>query len=148
MIEIKSIDFNGLEGAIRAAYLGDYDLIDKFHIQRYTEIEEAVNSELQIISNTSSKVPANFWEVIKDGESIGYFVTLPNTLYSFGINKNHRTEETKVKIWGAIVEIINGNFVCLLYPNNVRAITWLKKCGMVEVPDVEPTAITLLYHKN
>ena len=68
MIEIKSIDFNGLEGAIRAAYLGDYDLIDKFHIQRYTEIEEAVNSELQIISNTSSKVPANFWEVIKDGE--------------------------------------------------------------------------------
>lgn len=147
MIEIKEVDFIGLEAAIRAAYSGDDDLLEKYHIEKY-ELEQAVEKELEIISRTSISAPARFWEATESDESIGYFVTLPNTLYSFGLNKNHRNTETKDRLFSAIVEIIGGSFVCLLYPNNVRAITWLKKCGMVEVDEVEPTAITLLYHKN
>lgn len=147
MIEVKKISFKNLEPAIRKAYEGDSDLLEKYHIET-CQLDEAVQTELSIINRVRCVTKIEVYIVNSGNEIIGYFVTLPNNLYSFAINKNYRNKEVLTELWDSIKTVLNHSFICMLYPNNLRAIKWLKKCGMTEVDGVEDGAITLLYHNK
>jgi len=77
---------------------------------------------------------SKFDKIVFDNEIIGYVFYFKNLLISFGINKNHRTKEKLSSAFEQIKNNFNGDFESYMWERNERAINWLKKCGMVEVP--------------
>lgn len=145
MIELKKISKFDLAKAIRIAYEGDTDLLEKYHVDKFS-LDGAVASTLNMIYQTVEweDLEMEYYNVMFDGDVIGYICTYPNNLYSFGINKSYRKKEVLLGWWDAVKSIFNGKFITMLYPNNTRAINFLKKRGMVEVDGVENHCVTLL----
>jgi hypothetical protein len=83
-----------------------------------------------------------------DGEEIGYVCKIPNNLYSFGININYRTKDNLIEFWERVKELMGDSFICMLFPQNTRAVEFLKKQGMQEVIGVENNCTVLLNIKE
>lgn len=147
MIELVEIMIFELRGFVEAAYEGDDDLLTDYHIRPMT-YEEAVEETLAMISITSVGITMRYFGVLMDGDKIGYLVTFENNLYSFSINIDYRCKSVLTEFWEHIVGVLGDSFICMLYPNNTRAINWLSRCGMIEIEDVEPDCVTLLKVKE
>lgn len=145
MVELKKISKFDLPKAVRIAYEGDAELFEKYHVGKF-DLDGAVASTLNMIFQMVEweDLEMDYYSVMFNGEAIGYICTYPNNLYSFGINKKYRKKEVLLDWWEAVKSIFNGKFITMLYPNNTRAIRFLKKMGMVEVDGVENNCITLL----
>lgn len=135
-----------LKKYVEIAYKDDNDLLTKYHIDNYN-FEQAVDVTMQMISLTSKDVKMSFFGVVNNNENIGYLCVFSNNLYSFGINIHNRSKEVLSQFWIHIKEVLGNSFISMLFPNNTRAINWLKRCGMVEVPEVEQNCVTLLNFK-
>ncbi len=71
-------------------------------------------------------------------------------LYSFGVHPDFRTHENLQRFWEHLTRE-HEEFICYLYDNNIRAINWLKRMGMVQeskVVEVKKTAIKLRLTKQ
>lgn len=143
MIRVHQISKKRLKEFVEVAYKGDGELLDKYHVKKYT-FEEAVNETVRMIEITAKGLFMKYYAVCLDEIRIGYLALFSNNLYSFGINIKYRTPEILSDVWSNIKRILGNSFICMLYPNNTRAINWLKRCGMIEVPEVEESCITLL----
>lgn len=130
MIELLPLKYE-LKKYVEIAYNGDEDLLKKYHIAEYS-LCEAVDETLSMIYQTSLEVDMKHLGVYNDCKIIGYVSYFQNNLYSFGINIEYRTKEVLSVFWEEIKSILSHSFICMLYPNNTRAIEWLKKCGMKE----------------
>lgn len=128
MIELTRLEYE-LKRYVEAAYRGDEDLFNKYHVAKYT-FEEAVEETLRMIYETSLEVEMSYFGVVEEGKIIGYLCTHPNNLYSFGINIHYRTKDVLSQFWEKIKEVLGVGFMTVLYPNNSRAIEWVKRCGM------------------
>jgi len=144
MIELKKIGIFDLQKYIYIAYEGDCELLEKYHVEKFEIEEHAAMSTLNMIRLTSNDVEMRNYGVYDNGKAIGYLCVFDNFLYSFGINKKQRQMNVLVDFWENILYVLGKSFITMLYPNNTRAINWLKKCGMVEVKEVETNCITLL----
>lgn len=128
----NTISIEKLRSSIEIAYKGDEDLLEKYHVAVFS-FDEAVNSTLGMIKETSKEIIILSYSVcMNDGKEIGYVSLAKNNLYSFGVNIEYRTKEVLKDFWDKINEVMNEGFICTLYPNNTRAINWLKCCGMVQ----------------
>lgn len=145
-MKLTQVDFESLKEYIEIAYEEDEKLLSQYHIQECS-FEEAVDMTCKMIEYTAHGLDMKYFGVMIGENKIGYLCTLPNNLYSFGVNINFRTKDILKVFGGLIVEKLGDSFICMLFPNNWRAINWLEKCGMKIVPDVEENAVTLLYHK-
>lgn len=145
MVNIVGTTDFGLRRYVETAYAGDEDLLSKYHVSKY-DFESAVNETMRMISYTSKGVDMMYFGVTLNDERIGYLCCFKNNLYSFGINIQKRTKEILSEFWGKVKEVLGNSFICMLYPNNTRAINWLKKCKMEEVESEEDNCVTLLYH--
>lgn len=143
MVKLKQIDIFELRNYVKIAYIGDYELLDKYWGQNFN-LDDAVNETMRGIETTSKQVKMNHFAVTNDNDDIGYLSCFHNNLYSFSINIKYRTGDILIQYWSKIKEVLGDKFICMLYPQNTRAIRFLKKQGMVEVPDIEPNCITLL----
>lgn len=143
MIRIEKISNFELRDLVEIAYRGDSDLLDKYWGDDFS-LEEAVNETMWMINEVAKEAPMEYFAVLKDDEEIGYVCKIPNNLYSFGININYRTKENLSDFWERVKEVMEDGFICMLFPQNVRAINWLKKMGMVEVEGVENNCTVLL----
>jgi len=145
MVNIIKISKFDLAKYIQIAYDGDTDLLEKYHVDKY-DLMGAVSKELSIIYKTVEweDKEMDYYKVMFNDFPIGYICTYPNNLYSFGINKEYRSKEILKEWWKKVRDIMGGKFITLLYPNNTRAINFLKKQGMVEVEGVEDNCVTLL----
>lgn len=143
MIELKQIESNELKQLVEIAYKGDNDLLDKYWGEDFS-LEEAVNETMMMIRTISEEVEFNHYSVVSDGEEIGYVSCFPNNLYSFGININYRTKDNLLEFWDRTKDVMGESFICMLYPQNERAINFLKKQGMKQVDGIEPNCVTLL----
>ncbi len=146
MVSIKKITKFELPDYIKIAYEGDEDLFKKYHVEEF-DFKDAVNSTVGMIDLISQQVQMVYFKIQEDSNDIGYLVVFKNNLYSFGINKNYRTAKILFEFWSYIKKILGDSFICMLFPNNTRAINWLIKCGMSIVEGVEETAVTLIYNK-
>lgn len=144
MIELTPLKYD-LKKYVEIAYKGDNDLLNKYHVAEYT-FEEAVQETLLMIEITSFGIDMKNYAVLKDERIIGYLSCFKHNLYSFGINIKYRTSNTLSEFWDKVREILGNSFITMLYPNNTRAIAWLKRCGMQQVDEVEENAVTLIYH--
>ena len=125
----KGLHIEELEEFIKSAFLNDDDIVSIY------DKNVPVNNTEDVCKNvyekiTSLKETPQMRGVYADGVKIGYFVFMPSILISFGININYREYKYLIRFWGLIKEEINTNFQCYLFDYNVRAIQWLKKCGM------------------
>jgi len=143
MITLTEISLSELRKYVEIAYRGDLDLLDFYWGENFS-LEEAVNETMFLINQVAEEIDVDCYSVENDGEEIGYIVKFPNNLYSFSININHRTKKNLIEYWERIKEVMEEGFICMLYPQNSRAINWLKKCGMVEVKGVQQELVTLL----
>lgn len=148
MIELKKISKFELPELIMAAYKGDESLLNQYHVEIFT-LEQAVESTLWMIETTEENEGKNMehYSVSCDGEPIGYVSIFPNMLYSWGLNKEYRSEDIKQDFWESICDILEGKFIVMLYPNNTRAINFCKRQGMIEVENIEQNCVTLLNTK-
>lgn len=143
MIDLVEIMIFELKGFIECSYEDDEELLTKYHIDTFT-FEEAVDETMSMIAIAGIGINMRYFGVIKDVEKIGYLCVFENNLYSFAINIEYRTKDVLSDFWDAIIDILGTSFITMLYPNNTRAINWLKKCGMVTVEGVEDNCVTLL----
>lgn len=143
MIRIEKISNFELRDLVEIAYRGDSDLLDKYWGDDFS-LEEAVNETMWMINEVAKEAPMEYFAVLKDDEEIGYVCKIHNNLYSFGININYRTKDNLIEFWEKVKEVMEDGFICMLFPQNVRAIKFLKKMGMVEVEGVENNCTVLL----
>jgi len=97
-----------------------------------------------MVKTVNKEVEVECYSVVLDGEEVGYVCKIPNNLYSFGININYRKKDILIEFWDRVKELMEDSFICMLYPQNTRAISFLKKQGLVEVEGVENNCTVLL----
>lgn len=81
---------------------------------------------------------------------VGFAIINPSSklLYSFGIKKECRDDVHLSEFFDFIRTYLKNEFSCLLYKRNTRAISWLKKCGMVDSGIWFDSNITILKYKK
>lgn len=148
MIKTEKISTFELPDLVKIAYMGDGDLLLYYWGEDYN-LEEAINATLNAIKYQENEgIEFNHYAVIEDEQEIGYISCFPNNLYSFGININRRTKEVLKEFWERVKEIMGDSFICMLFPQNQRAIEFLKKQGMQEVSGIEEDCVCLLNINN
>lgn len=147
MIILEKISNFELEPLVELAYRGDDDLLLKYWGDDFN-LKDAVNETMWMVREVSQEAPMDYYAVILDDEEIGYVCKIPNNLYSFGININYRTKNNLIEFWDKVKEVMEDSFICMLYPQNERAIRFLKKQGLVEIEGIEPNCTVLLNVNN
>ncbi len=143
MVILEEITKQELPDLIRIAYEGDKDLLDKYHVDKF-DIHGAVASTLFMIAETENGVDMTHYKVALGDISIGYISVFENFLYSFGINKEYRKKEILIEWFEKVKEVLGYKFITMIYPNNSRAINFLKKQGMKIVNGIKEDVITLI----
>lgn len=129
MIRLIEIPKSELKEYVQLAYIGDEELLSKYHIDNFTLLE-AVNSTMDMVDVSAKTLRLTFFKVIFNDSSIGYVVVSGNHLYSFAIAIEYRTKQILKEWWQRVTEILGQQFTCLLFSNNTRAIDYMKKRGM------------------
>jgi hypothetical protein len=133
---------------IGIAFHQDYDLINQYHVVEKGTYEQCVDDTFNKIIEATEELPLEWYLLRSDNrEIIGYCVVSKayNFLYSFGINKNHRTSYNLTTWFFGITELLQNNFVCGLWAKNKRAIDFLCRNGM-EIFKKEENIIHLKYN--
>ena len=143
MLVLRKISKFDLRKYVEISYRGDNDLLDYYWGDGFS-LQEAVNETMFGINQVSEEVEMSHYAVLNNDEEIGYVSKFPHNLYSFSININHRKKENLTEFWERIKEVMEEGFICMLYPQNVRAANWLEKCGMVRVEGVENNCVVML----
>lgn len=143
MINLEKISSFELRKLVEIAYRGDNDLLEHFWGEDFS-LEEAVNETMNMVKRVAEEVKMDYYCVVDDEEEIGYVCCFPNNLYSFGINIQFRTKNVLSEFWDRVKEVMGDSFICMLFPQNTRAIKWLEKCGMVRVDGVEENCVVML----
>lgn len=129
-MRIEKINTEELKYFISSAFWDDNELISLYDKNVPVKfIEDVCDNVYEKISSLTEK--SSIRGVTDDeGFPIGYFAFEPQALISFGININYRNKVNLVEFWEHIKKEIGTTFSCYLFDYNVRAINWLKKCGM------------------
>jgi len=147
MIKFEKITIFELRVLVEISYRGDIDLLDKYWGDDFN-LEEAVNETMFMVKTVNEETEVECYAVVLNDEEIGYVCKIPNNLYSFGININYRKKDVLIEFWDKVKELMEEGFICMLYPQNERAINFLKKQGMIEVSGIEENCIVLLNINN
>jgi len=145
MIRIKKISKGEVPELIRLSYEGDNDLLEKYHVGKYT-LGQAVIVSCQMMEFKSKKEKLSYYKVIFRDKPVGYFITYEKHLFSFGIAMNFRTKEILTSWFDSVKKVLGDMFTTELYDNNTRAIKFLQKQGMkVALHNEKSRIVTLQY---
>jgi len=147
MITVKKISIHSLPELIKTSYEGDKDILESQHIAKFTEVEPAAASTFGMIKDMAAEKKLNCYKVVYQKKPIGYFVTFDKFLFSFGINIKFRQKEILTKWWREVVQSLEKNFLCILYPHQQKAIQFLRKNGMVILEVDKENNSVILIHK-
>lgn len=145
MVTVKKVDKERLEYLVRISYKDDIEGFNKYHLEKYS-YEEAVQKTLGMAEGMAEQTELNYFEVLFNETPIGYFITFTECLYSFAIAKHYRVKYSVLNEWWELVKsTLASVFVCIIYRNNTRAISFLQRMGMVETEsDFEDSNIITL----
>lgn len=130
MVELIEIPKNQLWELIFIAYIGDIDLLERFHVDEFKLAETATDSTFEMIEITEKEMQLTYYGVYLKEKPIGYVIVSGNHLYSFAINIEYRIKSILKEWWLKVKKILGNHFTCLLFSNNGRAINYLKNRGM------------------
>jgi hypothetical protein len=144
MVTFVKILPDSLRPAIKAAFEGDIDLIDKYHV---------VNGDLQIcvedterrIQEVSENDPLEFFALYYGKVLIGFTVIGDSFLLSFGINIRYRVKYVVLGWWNWVSKLLDYEFATWIFKKNTRTIEFLKRNGMKIVQDNNDEYYNLVY---
>lgn len=148
MIRLVKISKPELLESVAISYEGDNDLFEKYHIAQM-DFMNCVVATMGMILDTAKEKDLTYYTVMYNKNKIGYVVVFEDFLYSYGINIKFRKKNILISWWAEVVKIMKGKFITMLYLNNERAISFLKKQHMVVMQeDKENNYITLMYNSS
>ena len=133
MISIKRVSKSQLAEYVDIAYRGDTDLLEKYHTQKHKSVEGAVFSTMLMIDDASKQLEMKYYKICWRSKPIGYFAVFDKFLYSYGINIKFRSPEIHESWWREVKRVLGKGFMSMIYDNNERALSFLKRNGMVEL---------------
>jgi hypothetical protein len=151
MVELKTISSGFLGSAIHFAFKGDWQLIHHYHLVN-GDLADCVKSTFYEIDKVSREGTAleyfgiYYTDPRKQTILIGFTVTGPKILLSFGINLKYRSKEIVLEWWQCVLTWLSGEFVTWLFKKNTRAIAFLTRNGM-EISEDNGDYVTLLHLK-
>lgn len=130
-VTFSEIGIDSLLVYILSSFDGDEKLCSKYHINN-SEYYELCASDTysRIIELSKERVgKLSIFGIKKSDSKIGFVVILKelNTVYSFGLNIKHRTQEIKKELLDFISSFLNGKVKVFLYKKNIPAILFLLK---------------------
>lgn len=139
---VREVNTLKLVEYIKSAWEGDVNL-HVFYDRSLNEksLDNMVrDTHLKILDLYNQEIGLSFYGIEHDDKMIGFIVLNDkfNYLYSFGVRHDFRKKEVLEPLFVYISRKLNENFTCLMNECNTRAIRWLIKCGMVEVPLLNP----------
>lgn len=147
MIKFEKISLDELKKLIYLSCENDNELVEKYHSlnlnknKSYT-LEDCVNETFERIVNAEEEVGVDIYKVLYQGEEIGYVALFEDILYSYAIAMKYRTKEILSLWWKGICELLDGEFVTMIYSNNTRCLNFLLRNNM-EVVETEDEIIML-----
>jgi hypothetical protein len=135
-VTLEPIPKEALQVYLSAAFSGDHDLLTKYHISPGT-LEHCAGHTLGLIDGVRDfyKEDMETYVVVLDKEiPIGYTVlikneTIPNEVYSFGINIEHRSKENLLSWLSEIKKKLGEPYYIVLWSKNTRAIKFFERNG-------------------
>lgn len=131
MVELTPILPTELLQYITLSYFEDYKLFELYHIRQFNTCMEACEATALMIAEAHTQVELSYYKVVWNGQEIGYTVTFDKCLYSFAINIRFRQAVILREWMEAVKNIFNNYFYCSLYSNNIRAISFMKRHGLI-----------------
>jgi hypothetical protein len=123
---------------IKECYVGDDDLINKYHILAPTTIELATANTVQVLVNAGMTNKYTLYSVFWKGELMGYYgieiaVVAQGKvpmLTGFCIKKQFRSKEMKKKFFDIVREhFVEKRILTAIYDKNTRALSFISKNG-------------------
>lgn len=141
------IGFDELKPLVELGFGDDQELMDRYQ-QLPTEFEETVQRNLDNILGISKLYALEYFKVYWGNDVIGFTVLCLETklLCSFGINIKYRKKEILLSWIDTVNQRFDGEFCCLLWNQNKRAIEFLHRNGM-EIQRVEESYTVLVKNK-
>lgn len=150
---IREVNTLKLVEYIESAWKGDVNL-HVFYDRSLNEksLENMVrDTHDKILDLNNQQSGLSFLGIEHDDIKIGFIVLNEqfNFLYSFGVRHDFRDKDMLEPIFFYIRKKLKDNFFCLMNECNTRAIRWLKKCGLSEIPSLSPSKniVYLKYQK-
>lgn len=127
-MQISKINRKVLQEAIAISFYQDkvaFDMYDpNVKVETLNDIVE------NILFKIGTYPDAIFMGIYDKNKLIGYFVYKEKQLISFALAKEYRTRSYLREFFKVIKTTIKGNFMCLLWAKNIRAIKYLMKNKM------------------
>ena len=140
---VQPIDINDLRVYVDAAFDGDDDIL--FYYDKKEKVKTISEACENVVNKVENQYDDSQIRGLKiNGSKVGYFVYTNDLLVSFGVNKHYRNKAILTDMWEIIKKEMGDTFQCLLYSYNVRAVDWLKRCGM----DILFENVTVLRFEN
>tara|TARA_R110000868_G_scaffold153741_1_gene379594 strand:+ start:264 stop:731 length:468 start_codon:yes stop_codon:yes gene_type:complete len=153
MMVVREVNGLKLVEYIESAWEGDVNL-HVFYDRSLNEksLENMVrDTHDKILDLYNQQSGLCFLGIEHDSIKIGFIVLNEqfNFLYSFGVRHDFRNRDMLEPIFFYIRKKLKDNFFCLMNECNTRAIRWLKKCGLKEIPSLSPSKdiVYLKYEK-
>ena len=109
MVTCKKISKAELPKLVELSYIGDTDLVEKYHhlnMEMKPTMELAIIATLSRIHLTSKEYDLRYHKVIFDKKPIGYFVTFDGFLYSFCVSKRYRNKENLIGWFNCVKKVL------------------------------------------
>jgi hypothetical protein len=153
MMVIREVNTLKLVEYIESAWKGDVNLhvfYDRsLNLKSLENMVRDTHDKILDLNNQQSGL--SFFGIEHDSVKIGFIVLNEqfNFLYSFGVRHDFRNRDMLEPIFFYIRKKLKDNFFCLMNECNTRAIRWLKKCGLKEIPSLSPSKdiVYLKYEK-
>lgn len=143
MILFQPITEEQLPQAITFSYEGDTYGLATYYGTPCT-VDEAVQLTMVSIIFFECDYALSYFNILCDGEFIGYMITSGTLLYSFCITKKYRSRKILTDWWSRVVDFIGTDMTCILPSSNIRAINFVKRRGM-KIVDQKPAEILFSY---
>jgi hypothetical protein len=137
---LKETTLVRIEESIIKTFENDNDIIDLYDPTAVNISKKDIPNDILKKLKEYDSVPSmklKFFDFILDDRFCGYVVVCEQRklLVSFGLK--HRETETKNSFFTHIKRLLEDEFICIVYKNNVRSIKWLNSMGMTSECDIE-----------
>ena len=143
MLAATKITRSKLPSIVQAAFDGDTELIEKYHVVN-TCLADCVKDTVERIEQASQTYTLRCFAVAEGKEDAGFIVVGDDFLYSFGLNAKYRSKGNLQQFWALVTGVLPANFFSVMNFKNTRAVKFLERNKMKIIHQTQ-SDITLIY---
>lgn len=132
MLKVVPISAAEIERFMLIGFMDDRDLLTTYH-HKPGDLQSCVKATMKNVTECAALITLQYYKLECDGKPIGFTITGPNILYSFGINIRYRKKEIVLEWLEKMRALLNDDFRVVLYNVNTRAIRFFMRNGMENI---------------